>query len=117
MLFAWTSGSGFEVSSSSSNSLTSNKLSEYCDKSIPFFSITSSTMMNFDSLSVRTCSILSEGYSESTGMNAAPDFRIPNADAITLLFLFNMNIILSSGPTPLLIRLWAILLAFSFNAS
>ena len=71
---------------------------------MPFFSITSSIIMYFDSLSVSTCSILSEGYSESTGMNAAPDFKIPNADAITLLFLFRMNITLSSGPTPFLMR-------------
>ena len=83
---------------------------------MPFFSMTSSTMMNFDWLSVKTCSILSEGYSESTGMNAAPDFNIPNIDAMTLLSLFKMNITLSSGPTPFLIRLWAILLAFSFNS-
>ena len=74
-------------------------------------------MMNFDSLSVKTCSILSEGYSESTGMNAAPDFKIPKMDAITLLFLLRINITLSSGPTPFLMRLWAILLAFLFNSS
>ena len=72
---------------------------------MPFLSITSSTMMNFDSLSVKTCSILSAGYSESTGMNAAPDFKIPNTVAITLLSLFKMNMTLSSGPTPFLIRL------------
>ena len=80
-----------------------------------FFSITSSTIMYFDLLSVNTCSILSEGYSESTGINAAPDFKIPKIDAIVLLSLLRMNIILSSGPTPFLIRLCAILLAFSFN--
>ena len=62
-------------------------------------------MINLDSLSVKTCSILSEGYSESIGINAAPAFKIPNIAAITLLFLFNINMILSSGPTPFLIRL------------